>query len=85
MGLCFQKKKQRAYSGVEKCCFYKQEKALEGAKDNESTVHKCKNPRKTVDKNRTLNLEKCLDMGPIRGDVNDDLRQIFSKKVQRSV
>ena len=65
--------------------FIDREKHWKGRKIKEALYINAQNPKKTVDKNSIMNLEKGLDMDPIWGGFNEEFRNIMSKKFQMGV
>ena len=60
--------------------FIDRERHWKGRKIKEALYINAQNPRKTVDKDGMLNLEKGMDMDPIWGGFNDEFRKIVSNK-----
>ena len=85
MVVCSLEKKQGPYSGMEDAVFIDREKHWKGRKIKEALYINAQNPKKTVDKNSIMNVEKGMDMHPIWGDFNEKFRNIMSKKFQRGV
>ena len=64
--------------------FIDREKQWKGRKIKEALYINVQNPTRAADKNGLLNLEKGLDVNPIRGDFNVKLSKTMHKKIQRT-
>ena len=64
--------------------FIVREKHWKGQKKTEALYINAQNPKRAVDKNSILNLEKGLDVDAIWGDFNLEFRKIMSKKIKRT-
>ena len=60
--------------------FFNREYHWKGRNIKEALYINAQNPKKTVDKNSIMNLEKGLDMDPIWGVFNEEFRNIYYVK-----